>query len=285
MISVILRLIIGVLSHPLAVTLLIALLLVQGWWLVGPGDEPLGFARRNIAARTAAVVALELPGRDGITTIAVLPLRNDPNEIVTRRLTDAIGERGRYEIVYESLFRRILARLRWAPPPPSSVADAVSAARQIGADGVVFGEVIRFTGAQGEAMLGVDIRMAERDSGDAVFGKHYEEVIAGAPAAADYWRARLADSGKPQRVVLWVMFVLLLPVVTAPLIRRVTVEDSNALNLGLLVVYTALGVAAAWGLTGFWVPSWWTALALLLALGACAAYNFKIATILDELRR
>lgn len=274
----------GILSRPFAVALLLGVTLVQAWWLIGPDDEPLGFARRNVAARTAAVVALEIPGRDGITTLAVLPLRNDPNEVVTRRLKEAIADRGRYEIIEESLFRRLIAQLRKTPIPPLTAADAVSAARQIGADAVLFGEVTRFSGQQGEAMLAIDVRMAERQSGHAVWVKHYEEQLSGAPTTADYWRARLADSNKPQRVVIWVCLVLLLPLVTAPLIRRVTAEESNALNLVMLVSYTAVGVVAAWALTGFWVPSWWTALALLLAMGSAAVYNYKVTSVIDELR-
>lgn len=274
----------GVLARPLAVALLVGVTVIQAWWLIGPDDEPLGFARRNVAARTAAVVALEIPGRDGITTLAILPLRNDPNEVVTRRLKESIAARGRYEIIEESLFRRLLAQLRKTPVPPFTVAEAVSVARQIGADAVLFGEVTRFSGQQGEAMLAIDVRLAERESGQAVWVKHYEEQLSGAPTTVDYWRARLADANKPQRVVIWVCLVLLLPLVTAPLVRRVTAEESNALNLGMLVAYTAVGAAAAWALTGFWVPSWWTAFALLLAMGSAAVYNYKVASVIDELR-
>jgi len=275
----------GILARPLAVTLLVGVTLMQAWWLLGPEDEPMGFARRNVAARTAAVAALEIPGREGITTLAVLPLRNDPNEIVTRRLKDAIAERGRYEVVEESLFRRLLGQLRQSPIPPPTVADAVSAVRQIGADAVLFGEVTRFSGAEGQAMLAIDLRMAERDSGQAVWVKHYEEQISGAPASVDYWRARLADSAKPSRILLWLGFTLLFPLLTAPLIRRVTSEESNAANLAMLIGYTGVSVALAWALTGFWAPSWWTVLALLLALGLSGVYNYKVASALDDLRR
>lgn len=275
----------GLLARPVVASALGLAVLFQGYWLFGPEDEQIGFAGRTLAARTATAVASDLPDRNGVVTLAVLPFRNDENEAFGRRIRDAIANHGRYVLVEESFVQRVLREVRGQPLSASTLEEAGGAARRIGADAVLFGDVIGFSADRGDARIAVDLRMVERESAEAVFGRRYEDRIERSPARLTYWRARLADSSKIQRVALWILVSLLLPLAAAPLIRRVVEEESNVRNALLVLGLTGVNGLLAWGLTGFWLASGWSVLVLFLALVAGAVYNYQVATVIDELRR
>jgi len=272
----------GILARPVGKMLLGAVVVLQGYLLFRPQD-PLGFAGHSVVTQTAAAVAADLPDRKGLTTLAVLPFVNDFNAVVAGQVKDAILERGRYEVLDESFFRRLLNEARGGAAPIADLKEAVAAARRIGVDAVVFGEVSRLTREPGQADLALNLRMAERESGQAVFARQYEDRAGGNSTSVAYWRARLADSSTPQRILAWTCIVLLAPLVGAGLIRRVTAEESNLRNGVLLVAMTGIDVLLAWGLTGFWIASWGTAAAIALAAAASLAYNYKVASIIDDL--
>lgn len=274
----------GLLTRRVSITILGAGLLLQGYWLFGPEDEGLGFAVRSLADRTAAQAAADLPDRKGAVTLAVLPLLNDQSQVVSRRLRSAIAVQGRYQIIEESLLGRLLDEIGRSAQRIATLDEAVAAARRIGADIVIFGQVTRLVRDGTNASVAVDLRMAERDTGQAVFVKHYEDRIEGRASSLSYWRARLADSPKPRRALIWICWTLLLPLVTAGLIRRVTAEESNVLNAALLLGYSVIDGLVACGLTGFWLVSWWTVTAVGLATVLAGIYNLRIATAIDELR-
>jgi hypothetical protein len=125
--------------------------------------------------------------------------------------------------------------------------------------------------------------MAERSSGQAIFARSYFESMGGGGLASSYWRARIADSSKGRRIFIWVAFTLLLPLVSLPLIRRLLSEDSNLINLALLLAYTIVDMLFALLLTGFWIPTVWTAIFLILALAGSGYYNYRIANMVDRL--
>ena len=277
--------VLGLLARPVVASAVGLAVLVQAYALLGPEDEQFGFAGRTLAGRTAATVVADLPDRQGVATLAVLPLRNDPDGVLARRIREEVTNRGRYVLVEESFVQRVLREVRGQPLAPSTLEDAVRAARRIGADAVLFGDVGRFSTEQGDARIGLDLRMVERDSGQAVFGRRYEDRIEPSPVRLAYWRARLADSSKIQRVALWILLALLLPLAAARLIRRVLEEESNTRNALLVLALTAVNGLLAWGLTGFWLPTGWSVLVVLLAVVTGAMYNYKVATVIDELRR
>ena len=93
---------------------------------------------------------------------------------------------------------------------------------------------------------------------------------------------RQAPAG--QRLLVWVLFVLLLPVVTAPLAGRVIDRQSNTANVLLLFGYTGLGILAAYIVNGVHVGSIWSALLYLLGLLAIFAYNLWMCAFIASLR-
>ncbi len=96
-----------------------------------------------------------------------------------------------------------------------------------------------------------------------------------------------ADSvipGSPgQRFLIWALFVLLLPIVTAAVALRVFREQSNTANLILLFGYTALDVLAAYLVGGTRVRGLVSGIGYLIALLAVFAYNAWICSYLARL--
>lgn len=240
--------------------------------------------RRRLIETVSDKVADDLPKREHVRSLAVLPLTGDGTGFVTIRLRERISASGKYQILEESFLRKLLREVRKETIATSQLNDAVTIARKLGVDAVIFGEMREFTVSDDAATLKLELRMAERESGQAVFARSYTERVGGTRMTSTYWRARLADSPAGARIITWVMFTLLLPLVTAPLVRRLAAEESNTVNLLMLLGYTLVDMLAAAFLTGFWIPSPWTAGLLLLALSGSGYYNYWIASFIDRMR-
>jgi hypothetical protein len=85
------------------------------------------------------------------------------------------------------------------------------------------------------------------------------------------------------RFLIWALFVLLAPVLTAPLAGRILGKKSNAANALLLFGYTGLDVLAAHVVVGVHVVSIWTALAYLVGLLGVFTYNLWTCAFLAKL--
>jgi hypothetical protein len=254
-------------------------MLFESYRVLGPIEDSLGFMRRNLAEQVCGEAAEDLPQRQGLATLAILDLAGDSSDgYISNMLRQRVQATGKYRMIEESFFRKLLREFSKNNAPISRLTDAVAAARQLGVDAVIFGEIPEFTAQKDAAALKLELRMAERDSGQAVFARSYSS------SRADTLRARIADSSKGRRIFVWVLFTVLLPLVTVPLIRRLTAIDSNLMNLGLLLGYTLLDMFVAVLLTGFWIPTLWTAGILLLALGACGYYNYRIASFIEQMK-
>jgi hypothetical protein len=255
----------------------------EGYQLFGPAEDSLGFMRRNMAQRVCARAVDEIPRRNGIPSIAVLDLAGDVQGLVTGLLRDRIAATGEFRLMDEPFFRKLLREFGKDGAPITKLADAVATAREIGVDLIIFGEIPEFAVRQEFASLRLELRVAERASGQALFARSYAENIGGNGLASSYWRARIADSSKGRRIFIWVAFALLLPLVSLPLIRRLLAEDSNLINLAVLLAYTIVDMLFALLLTGFWIPTLWTAGILILALAASGYYNYRVAMLVDRL--
>jgi len=88
-----------------------------------------------------------------------------------------------------------------------------------------------------------------------------------------------------RRLFAWSLFILLLPVVTAPLANRLLDKQSNTANLLLLFGYTGLDIVAAYRVGGFSVEGILSAIVYLIALLAVFSYNLWICAFLARLRQ
>jgi hypothetical protein len=258
-------------------------LLYQGYQVLTPDGETPGLMRQNLAERICAQVARDLPKMEGMPSLAVLDLAGDKEGFLSNILREKIIAAERYRILDESFFRKLMREAGRAGVPVSNLEDAIAAARQIGVDLILFGEVPEYDVTEKTGTLKVELRMAERSTGQAVFVRTYKEEAGGDLVLNSYWRARIAGSSKGRRIFIWVVAVLLLPLATLPLIRRLTSEESNALNLVMLLGYTILDMFLALLLTGVWIPTIWTAAILVLALAGSGYYNYLVASFVERM--
>lgn len=262
-----------------------AVAVFEGYLLLRSNGDEVGFLRRTLADEACVEIAEDLPRQDSVRSLAVLPLAGDPDEFLTAKLRSSIRASGKYELVDDSFFRKILQEGGARSAPVASFDAAVAAARRAGVDFALFGEVVRFETTEGGGALKVNLRLADRAARQAVFSRTFERTTGGGVMSSNYWRAHIADSSKWRRVLIWVLLVLLLPIVTAPLIRRITEQESNAWNLVVLIVYTAVDEGVAFALTGLWVPGALTTVVLLAALFSSAYYNYLAASLIEDLRK
>ncbi len=255
----------------------------EGYRVLGPDGNDVGYMRHRLADSVCTEAAKDLPQRQGLQSLAVLDLAGDSTGVVSAALRSRIEALGTYRLLDESFFRKLMKQLG-KNAPVVRLEDAVDAARKIGVDAVVFGELPQFSATADGAELRLELRMAERDSGKAIFARAYGRTIGGSRITGAYWRARLADSSRGRRIFIWALFTLLLPLITVPLIRRLTSTDSNLTNMGMLLGYTLIDTLFAFFLTGFWIPTLWTAAILLIALGASGYYNYSIMSFVEEMR-
>jgi len=88
-----------------------------------------------------------------------------------------------------------------------------------------------------------------------------------------------------QRLLALALFILLAPVVTAPLANRLLDKQSNTANLLLLFGYTGLDIMAAYMVGAVSVGGILSAIVYLIALLAVFSYNLWICAFLARLRQ
>ena len=86
-----------------------------------------------------------------------------------------------------------------------------------------------------------------------------------------------------QRLLFWLIGVLLLPVVTITFIRTMVRQKSNARNLCVLSVYTLIDIILAFLLVGAALTSWLAVLVFIVAIGIAIGYNIRIMTFAVKL--
>lgn len=275
----------GFLLKPYVLACLLGGVAFESYRLLRPAVGDPESVRRQLAAALGARLAAELPRREGIATVAVLEPAGDQGGVVTAALRQAVQAAGTYRLIEEGFLRRMLREFGRDKVPVATLADAVEAARGTGADAVIFGTVAEFAADAHDGRLLLELRMAERDSGRAVFARSYRETVGENYAGLSGWRARMAQSPAGRRILVWAAFTLLLPLLTVPWIRRLTAMESNMVNLGMLIGYTGTDMLFAAFLTGFRISSVWLSALLLVALGAAAYYNYCVASFIAEKSR
>jgi len=88
-----------------------------------------------------------------------------------------------------------------------------------------------------------------------------------------------------KRLLALALFILLAPVITAPLANRILDKQTNTANLLLLFGYTGLDIVAAYMVGAVRVGGIFSAIGYLIALIAVFSYNLWICAFLARLRK
>ena len=84
------------------------------------------------------------------------------------------------------------------------------------------------------------------------------------------------------RVIIWILFVLLLPLLTSFIVQQALDKKTNLASFMLLAAYTALDLLAALILSGFRILGVGGGLAFIAGLLLCAGYNYFICSRLAK---
>jgi len=281
--------------------------LAQGWLLVRPQPVPLDTRRLELTDEVARKLAETLPPPPGRRpTLAVLPFDRDPTGAVTEAVRRAIARVDQYTVQPASLLERVITECGLMPNNVRlEAADELDTTR-ISGEYVLLGrvQVLSARSDRDEAVLeavllpvatpGQGTRGGSSPGakvpGHGVSGLHFAEPVRfRAETVHDHQiAAKSARDGvwyQPSRLLIWLLLVLGLPLVAAPLIQRGLDRESNGLNLLMLLGLTAAAGLGAWTVIGMPIETSGGAGLLLFTLVLVFGYNWWLLSKLEDLRR
>jgi hypothetical protein len=253
------------------------------WWAAKPKSNPGVFLRDSMLDSIANRIKAQMPRPFVGKAIVVTDLGGDVNEIVTKGIRDRLSAQ-QGSVVPSEFLNRVLRQIGLFGKPVTRLDDALHVARETGVEGVLFGEVVDQGVGKDSAHLKLDLRWADKSTGQAVYLPPVEADSGGSRWSASYWNARMLATPIWPRILIWLAVTLLLPLATSPLIRRLTAEQSNTINFAILAVATTLDAALAFFLLGFSVSAALPALLLLAAFAISIYYNSVAVNAIDEYR-
>lgn len=285
--------------------IMVALLLVQGYFLIRVGQAELDPLRAkaadNVVDKTAEALAQNTGAGWSSKYVKVARLAADPNDELRGRLEVALEARTNCSIVRDTVFSDFrnqlfskAARLgvlsvpradAWKTPPIADLESALRLARETKADHVVFGTVDEFRREHENALAQVRIRVADAASASCVFD---ETFLAGTTPSvfADYTDTQNGSGivGTGMKLVGWILFVALLPMATATFWQSLLEYESNLVNALCLVFLAGVATLAGWALLHFSKPAMWETVLLFLGFMLAFTWDLFVLNLLEQRR-
>ncbi len=250
-----------------------------GWDYFGPQRPVVGPMRLEVARQLAPDVVADLrKARGDVRTVAVLHLANDPSDVLTAGLRTEIQESGILDVCDTTFMEKVRDGLRLRQPGCANLAAALEEGRSLGVQGVIFGQVNVFESFGGEAKLDVDLRLADVAGRRILLERRYTKGLGGGIFTAANVQEEVLKITPFKRLLAWAVIVLLLPVFTISFIRAMVRRESNRVNAGVLVVYTAVDIILAYLMVGAALVGWASVIIFLIAAAAALGYNVYIMT-------
>jgi len=250
-----------------------------GWSKFGPRPAEMSALRRELADRVLPAVVDDLRReKQGLQSVVVLPLANDPTHYLTDQLRGQLESAGIFEVFEPALSEKLARALNLRVVGVANRAGAVSEARGRGAQAVLFGEVRTFESHAVGATIDLEVQLVHLATRDVVFQKAYrKETTAGLLDGAAV-EDELRRHAPAQRFLGWLLCVLLLPVFTIGFIRAMVRRCSNRANAFTLAVYMVVDATLAFLLLGASLASFTSALLFLALVGGAVAYTLGVMT-------
>lgn len=154
---------------------------------------------------------------------------------------------------------------------------AIKAARNARAQVAITGNVHEFSDAGGQARLDVEVEVLEAGGTSALIANQRFDLVAPAPLlGTDGWTGLPAGAPSLVTAGLWLLGSLIAPFLLLPLIRMLLRQESNGINLVLLLGLAGSSAAAGYSL---FLTAWealWALAAFLLLLFAAVWYYFIV---------
>jgi len=249
----------------------------QGWETLGPRKPAIGPVRQELADKLLPTIVEDLRVSRGTVRRAVLlHFGNDPTDYFTNQLRQNIEQNGVLDLRDRTLLEKSfnILDLRHISYPTLDL--AIEEGSNLDAGAVLYGAVLAFESYPGGASIDVEVSLAEVSTGRIVFAKRYQvdDSLMAMPTAA----MRDAAQSFPwfQRLLGWLVVVLLLPVFTISFISAMVRKSSNRTNAFVLGVYTLADAVLAWLLVGGIMNSWFPVSVFIVAVATALLYNMRI---------
>ena len=264
---------------------IVSALLLQGWFVLGPEPTVLEGPRRTVAETALEKAAAQMPYDKSINRVAVLPFVRDPSLFITDGLRKRVADTGRYEVADKGAMNRMRQKLNLAPREVEGREAAVAAGRRAGVDAVIFGSVPEHVQDDASANIVMNVRMVGVGDNRTIADIVVRESLSKGFLSSDFVSGEVSQKPLLGRLLLWATACIMLPLLLAPLIRRVTVRESNALNLLLLAGFVFANLMLGLAIVGVELRTTVGALVLVVMILLAVAYNYAVCTRIDELSR
>lgn len=266
----------------------VALLLVpSGWHLynaIAPHKQEVGFLRQQVADDACKLAANAIQDvKTDVRRVTLLPFANDPSGYVTKSLRAELEKRGKFELLDRGLFEKLSRELGINQEGYKTLKDAVRAGNRIGVEGIIFGEVNLFEQDEKKAKIDLDIRFVDLVKDRVLYSNKFVQEFKGNVLSPRYISARLKGISVGERLVMWILSVVLVPIITVSFARSMVKRKSNRANAVALSMYSVINILFALLLLGPGLSKWWSVLLLLGAVLLAFAYNVAYLSFLSRL--
>lgn len=239
--------------------------------------EPLSYWRQLVLDRTVDQVVGNLPAAPAGTAAVVFPLAGDPGDRIAESLRASVRASGKYHVIEPGVIARLLGTGTTTPLTVADLDQAIRLAADAGAAYALMGEVQRFEDRDGQgADLEVLLRLADVQGKRSVWAREFREHFGESVWSLEYLQARLGTMHWLLRVLLWLGFVGLLPVLCLKVVRKQIARETNTARLVLWIFLSALGMVAAVLMIGAGPMGWSSGLLLCLAALTAVVYNLFV---------
>ncbi len=265
---------------------LIGYLAWAGWDNLGPAKPQIGPIRKDLADRVIQDIVKDIRSERGaIRKTTLLHFENDPTGYFTDTLRSVIEQRGILDLHDRTVSEKARDLLNLRQPSHASKAAAVAQGERLNTEGVLYGTIYALESYPAGAKIDVEVDLADVSTGTVIFSKRYN--LETASASQIFANVKEKSRGFPwfQRLLGWLLAVLLLPVFTINFIRAMIRKESNKTNAFVLAIYTIADACLAWLLVGAVLNSWWTVLIFVIAVVIAFLYNVRIMTFVVRLEK
>jgi hypothetical protein len=256
----------------------------SGWGNLRPDTAQIGTARRELADRVISTVVDDIRNsRGALRKAALLHLGNDSTNYFSDGLRRAIGQAGILDLHSRTISERLRKLLKLRPPSQPSTEVVVKYGEHLGVGGVLYGTVHTFESYPTGAKIDIEVSLADVSTGQNVLSKRYQVETSPGESIVAAVQERTRAFPWFQRLVGWLLTVLLLPVLTINFLRAICRRQSNRANALALAGYTLVDALLAWLLVGAGLSSGWTVAVFIIAVAAAFAYNVRMMTFAVKL--
>lgn len=270
------------------IVFLVLAIAALGWFLYDRWSQDrrieLDPYRRVLAERAVGRVVDELPRKDAIKRLLVLPVAGDVHGHVTDMLVNEVEERRDEYIVVD-------ARDFEGVKTPANVAEGLAIAKKLAKearpDGILQPTASLDYGRKGVgATVTVEAKLVTLDA-KANFPSDTVQATEKIESrfSVDHWSATMEQTSSLLRLGLWIVGVAGLPFAIFPVVQSVTRRENNRLNAALISGLVAFDLLLALVLMGIRPGGAFGWLLLVLAGFAGFVYNFEICDRIDEMRK